>query len=277
MQPQNRSHVVFLRVQNFLVVGVRKEGEHGPLRAERRLDNVRDIFFVCGGVGIFHIFPAFRGVLLQIVVRSVGNAPQLAPAERKIVFEVCRRFGVETKLLFGVVAQFQVFLFQTQRKEEVFAVIFPVIKPFEVGVGFAEKFKLHLLELAHAENEVSGRYFVAEGFAYLTYSERHAHTRSALNVFEVDENTLRGFGTEVDGVYRIFGHTLKCLKHQVEFSYRREIAFAADGANDFFVRDKRFQSVVVHTFDFYIKLVFFAVIFRKVVGAVARFTAFAVH
>ena len=66
-------------------------------------------------------------------------------------------------------------------------------------------------------------------------------------------------------------------KKFVQFSYRREIAFAADGANDFFVRDKRFQSVVVHTFDFYIKLVFFAVIFRKVVGAVARFTAFAVH
>ena len=39
------------------------------------------------------------GVLLQVVIGTVGNAPQLAPAEGEQVLEVGGRLGVEGQLV----------------------------------------------------------------------------------------------------------------------------------------------------------------------------------
>ena len=58
----------------------------------------------------------------------------------------------------------------------------PVIEPFEVGAGLAEKFKFHLFELAHAENKVTGRYFVTDRLADRTYADRPFFTGRPLNI-----------------------------------------------------------------------------------------------
>ena len=176
-----------------------------------------------------------------------------------------------------MVAQLQVFLFQPERKEEVFAVVFPVGKPLQVRAGLTEKFKLHLFELAHAEDEISRRDFVSERFSYLTYAERHAEAGSSLYVFEIDENALRGLGAEVNGVYAVLGDPLKGLEHEVELSYRRKVAFPADGAVYFLFGDKVFKRLVVHAFDGNIQLMLFAVVLYEIVRAVPRLTAAAVH
>ncbi len=168
-----------------------------------------------------------------------------------------------------MVAQFKVFLFHTKRKQKVFAVVFPIRKPFKVATRLAKKFKLHLLELAHAEYKVSGRNFVSERFTYLPDAERHAAARRPLHVFKVYENALRRFGAQINRVYAVFGNALKSFKHKVKLSDRRKIAFTANGARNFLFGYKRFQSVVVHTLYFYIQFMLFAVIFRKIIRAVA--------
>ena len=81
----------------------------------------------------------------------------------------------------------------------------PIGEPFEVGAGLAEELQLHLLELAHAEDEVAGRDLVAEGFADLPYAEGHTLSGGALHVLEVDKDALRRLGAEIDGVCRILG------------------------------------------------------------------------
>ena len=111
---QNRSYVVRSGVEHFLVVGVRQEGEHAAFHAERRLNDVGTISFVRDGIEVFHALPALVLVLGEVVIRSVCDAPQLAPAEREAVFEVRRRFGVEAEFFGRMVAKLEIFLFESE-------------------------------------------------------------------------------------------------------------------------------------------------------------------
>ena len=52
-------------------------------------------------------------MLGQVIVRTVGHAPQLAPAEGEQELEVRGGLGVEAQLLGIMVAQTQVLLLQT--------------------------------------------------------------------------------------------------------------------------------------------------------------------
>ena len=81
-----------------------------------------------------------------------------------------------------MVAQAHVFRLDTERKQKVLAIILPIVEPFQIGIRLAEKFTLHLFELADTENKVSGRYLVSEGFSDLTYAERKLLSGCALNV-----------------------------------------------------------------------------------------------
>ncbi len=176
-----------------------------------------------------------------------------------------------------MVAYAQVFLFDAQFLQELEAVVFPVFKPFEVGVGLAEKFHFHLLELAQTENKVAGRYFVAEALAYLAYSERHARPSRTGHVFEVYENALRRFGAKIACGHRIFGYALERLKHEVEFFDGRKIGLAADGAGQFVFGDERGQRVVVHARNGHGHFVLGGVRFDEIVGAATAFARAAVH
>lgn len=49
--------------------------------------------------------------VFKVVIGAVGDAPELAPAEREQVLEVARRFGVERQLGFVVVAYAQILFF----------------------------------------------------------------------------------------------------------------------------------------------------------------------
>ena len=51
-------------------------------------------------------------MLLEVIVRAVGDAPQLAPAEREEVFKVRGRLGIEGELVLLVVAQAELFTVQ---------------------------------------------------------------------------------------------------------------------------------------------------------------------
>ena len=140
-----------------------------------------------------------------------------------------------------MVAKAQIFVLESERKQPFVAEITPVRKPFEVGSGFAEKFKFHLLEFAHAENKVSGCDFVTEGLAYLTDTERHFLSRRTLNVYEVGENTLSGFGAQINGVFRVLGYALESFEHQVKLTDIGEVVMLARGAGNVVLFDESFH------------------------------------
>ena len=57
----------------------------------------------------------------------------------------------------------------------------PVFVPLALGAGLDEELHLHLLELAHPEDELPRNDFVAEGLADLSDAERQLHT-AALSI-----------------------------------------------------------------------------------------------
>lgn len=204
---------------------------------------------------------------VEVVVCSVGNAPEFAPAERETELEVSRCARVEAELVLIVIAKTEIFFLNSEAQEPITAETTPVVEPFEVGAGFAEEFEFHLFELSYAEDEVPGSDFVTERFTDLCNAERHSVTGGALNVFEVNKNTLCGFGTEIYGAGSIFGNALEGLKHKVELTYTGEVGFTAYGAFDLVFDDELFHLFVSPSCDVDVKTVFSCVSFDKIVCA----------
>ena len=240
MQAQHGAHIVLavlILADDLFIVSIAQEGEGHAVRAERRLDDVGNILLV--GLLIEVLHGDTRGVLVlgQVEVRAVGNAPQLAPAEREQELDVGRGVGVMGQLLRIVVAQAEVLILHTERQQPVVAVVLPVLEPLEVGAGLAEELKLHLLELTGTEGKVAGCNLIAERLAHLADAEGDLLAGGALDVLEVDENALRGLRTEIDLVLGIFGNALIGLEHQVELADIGKIVAAAVGARDLVLID----------------------------------------
>ncbi len=239
MQMQNGANIAALEL--FFIIRIAQERQNQTLHAYGRLHAIRNEFLVGGGIEVFKRLARMLGMLGQVVIRAVGHAPKLAPAEREQVFEVGGRLGIERQLFGLMVAQAQVVFLHAQAQQPVFAEGTPVIEPIEVLAGLAEEFKLHLLEFTHAENEVAGGDFVAEGLADLADAGRQLFAGGAHGIQEIHENALSGFGAQIDFVGSIFRYARMGLEHQIELANAGEILFAANGANDVVLGDIFFQ------------------------------------
>ena len=127
-----------------------------------------------------------------------------------------------------MVTESEVLLSHTKVEKPLVAEVLPILEPLKVGVGLTEEFKLHLLKLTGTEGEVTGGDLVSEGLTDLCYTEGKLSSGRALYTGEVNEDTLRGLGTKVNGVGRILGNTDKGLEHKVELLDVGEIIAAAD-------------------------------------------------
>ena len=94
----------------------------------------------------------------------------------------------------------------------------PVFEPLVIGARLHEKLHLHLFELAGPEEEVLGVDLVAERFPDLGDAEGDLLPAARLDVEEIHENSLRGFGTEVDHGAGVLDGPHERLEHQVELA-----------------------------------------------------------
>ena len=113
----------------------------------------------------------------------------------------------------------------------------PLLEPLQLGAGLYEELHFHLLEFAHAEDELACHDFVTEGLTDLCNTEGNFHAARLLYVQVVDENALCRLGTEVHFHGAIGCRTHFGGEHQVELAYLGPVLRAADGANDFLVED----------------------------------------
>src|SRR3954462_13111218 len=91
-----------------------------------------------------------------------------------------------------------------------------------------EVLHLHLLELARAEDEVSGRDLVAKRLADLRDAERRLLARERHDVAEVDEDALRGLRAQVGRRALLLHGADRRLEHQIEIARLGEVAHALD-------------------------------------------------
>ena len=169
MEFQNGSDITFADL--LFVISIAQECQRYTVRTNRRLDAVRHIFFILCLIIICHILAACVLVAGQVIIGSVRNAPQLAPAEREFIFDICCTLAVVRQFFGRVISQTDCILCHIQAQQEVFAVFSPVIQPFQICTGFAEEFQLHLFKFSGTEGKVTGCDFVTEGFTNLTDTE----------------------------------------------------------------------------------------------------------
>ena len=121
------------------------------------------------------------------------------------------------------------------------ALLLPRLEPLKLRARLHEVLHLHLLELAHAEDELAGHDFIAEGLADLRDAEGQLHAARLLHVQVVHEDSLGRFGTQVYGGSTVVRRTDLRLEHQVELAHVRPVVRAADGAHDALVQDDLLQ------------------------------------
>ena len=201
----------------LLAVGVDQERERRPVGAGRRLDDPRDDVLVGRLVEVLELLARRLGVPRQVEVAAVVDALELLPAEREAVFDVDRLLRVVGQLVGGVLAQAEPLGRHAVALVPRAALRQPHLERLgRRGVGPDEVLHLHLLELAHPEDEVARADLVAERLADLGDPERQLLARGLLDVLEVDVRALGGLGPQVDDRRVVLDRAHERLEHEVE-------------------------------------------------------------
>ena len=119
----------------------------------------------------------------------------LLEAEREVVLDVRGGIGIVGQLL--VVVETVVVVAEAQGAVPGHAGLLPTVPPLHLGARAHEELHLHLLELAHAEDELAGYDFVTESLTNLGDTERNLHTTGLLYIQVIYEDTLCRFRTKV--------------------------------------------------------------------------------
>ena len=136
--------------------------------------------------------------------------------ETERVFDINGALGVVREFLFRVFVQAQVFGINAQVDVPLETLVDPLLMPLLISARFYEELKLHLLEFAGTEDEVTWRDFVAEGLADLSDSERWFLAGGRHNVGELREDTLCCFGAQVVQSGLVINGTKECLEQSGE-------------------------------------------------------------
>ncbi len=230
-------HHPLLAANLLLTIGIGEEGQQGPVHARRGLDDVGDHVLFSLLVEVREGLAAELRVLLEVEVRAIGDAHELAPADGKVILDVGGALGVVGQLIGRVLAQAQVLLAEAVPPEPRHAVLDPPLVPVLVGGAAVhrlqridEELDLHLLELTGAKDEVARRDLVAKGLADLRDAERQLASHRLQDIVEVDEDALGRLGPEI-GEGRVFFHRPhEGLEHEVELTGRSQLTLAALGA-----------------------------------------------
>ena len=188
--------------------------------------------------------PDASRVARQVEVAAVVDPLELLPAEREAVFDVDRLLGVVGQLVGRVLAQPQAL----GRDAVALVPGAPVRQPRlerlgGLGLGTDEVLHLHLLELAHPEDEVARADLVAERLADLGDPERQLLARGLLDVLEVDVRALGRLGTQVDDRGVLLDRAHERLEHEVEAARRRQRAAVVGTAQAEPLDDRRVLQV----------------------------------
>ena len=242
---QLQHHAGFAVLELLFLVGSTHHAEEHAVHADGGFDDIRCIAFVRLGIEVLDVLAGELLVLREVEVGAAVDTFHFLEAEGHQELDVGSGVGIVGQLL--VVVEAVVVVAEAQGLVPLQAGFLPGLEPLQLGAGLHEKLHLHLLELTHAEDELTGHDFVAEGLTYLCDTEGDLHTARLLHVQVVDEDTLRRLGAEVH-LHGTFGRgTHLGGEHQVELTYLGPVLRAADGADDFLVKDDLAQLVQIRT------------------------------
>ena len=172
----------------------------------------------------------------EVEVGAVCDAFELGPlrpGKAEAILDIDSALGVVAELLFGMLEEAHVLGVEAEVDVPVPTLLHPVLVPFLIGAGLDEELHLHLLKLAGAEDEVARRDLIAKALAGLADAERRLLARSVHDVEVIDEDALRGLGTQVVHRTRVVDGANGRAEHAIEVAWLGEVTLvAAVGAGD---------------------------------------------
>ncbi|GIV36493.1 MAG: hypothetical protein KatS3mg032_0872 [Cyclobacteriaceae bacterium] len=164
------------------------------------------------------------------------DAFQFAEAHGKVKLNIAGSVGIVGQV--KVVVKTVVLRAQPQGQVPFQAEFFPVFIPFHFFSGPYKKLHFHLFKLAHTKNKLAGHNFIAESLARLGNAKRYFHSAGFLNVKEVNENTLSGFGPQINFTRFIGQRADFGREHQVKLAHVGPVARARFGVGNFQICNK---------------------------------------
>ena len=154
---------------------------------------------------------------VEIVRSAMRDRFQFAPTPRKGIFYVRQCAGIVREFVRLRLVEAQPVFANAVLCVPGFALRHPLREALHVApIVRHEVFQFHLLEFAHAKGEIAGRDLVPERFADLSDPEGRFLARGLVDVLEVDEDALSGFGPQVRNRGTVLHRADERLHHQVE-------------------------------------------------------------
>ena len=85
-------------LQLLLFVSFAQEGQRRAVRAEGRLDDIRNHLLTRGRVQVFHALAAVFRMSFKVIIGAACNAPEFTPTERETIFDIGCAVGIVAKL-----------------------------------------------------------------------------------------------------------------------------------------------------------------------------------
>ena len=96
MEVKYGTYIILLCVQNLFIISAAQKCQYHTVCTKRRLNHVWNVLLICFIIKIGQILSGYILMLCQIIIGSVGNAPELAPAKGEQELYVCSGLAVET-------------------------------------------------------------------------------------------------------------------------------------------------------------------------------------
>ena len=221
--------------QLLLGIGVAHNTEEHAVDTDRGLDDVRSIALTGLRIEVLNLLTRIGSMLTEVEVGTRVDTLNFLETERHVEFDVCGSIGIVSQ--FVVVVETIVLSTEAQSQMPSHTGLLPLREPLQFGTGLHEVLHLHLLELTHAEDELTGNDFVTESLTYLCDTEGQLHATRFLHVQVVDKDSLCRLRTQVDCRSTIGSASDLGLEHEVELAHFSPVACATDWAYDSFVKD----------------------------------------
>ena len=134
-------------------------------------------------------------MLGQVKISTAVNTFYFLETERHQELDVCSSIGVVCQ--FVVVVETVMVVAEAQRLVPFQTSSLPGLEPVKLRTRLHEELHFHLLELAHAEDELAGYDFVTESLTNLGDTERNLHATGFLYIQVIYEDTLCRFRAQV--------------------------------------------------------------------------------
>ena len=228
-------HAAFSVLELLLLIGMAENGKEHAVHADGGLHAVGDIALAGLGIEIGKLLSAQLLMVAEVEIGAGVYAFEFLESEGEVELYVggCVRVVGE----FLVVVESVILVPHAEGFVPFHAGFLPLLEPFHLGAGLAEELHLHLLELAHTEDELAGDDLVAEGLTYLGDAEGNLHAAGFLHVDVVHEDALGGLRAEIYGVGALAGGAELGAEHEVELAHVGPVLGARDGADYAAVED----------------------------------------